>query len=119
MTVQLVGAATALEVRIHEFSGIAASAAVDVAGQVADTGTAPVDSSGPALTTSVANELVFAYTQDGNGSAVTGPGWSTALEYRGDVGEYVAAATPGAYTPVTSIQTGTQWSTVDVAFFPR
>lgn len=107
---------SSMELRITEFSHVASTSPIDTSASVTGTNTPPFEFSGLPLTTTATNELIFAFGFS-QMTATSGPGYTSALDYMGDVCEFEIAPVPGTYTPVFEQLTGMRWVVMGAAFF--
>ncbi len=101
-------------VYLHEYSGLATASPVDVSATA--TGTSASMSSGAVSTTS-ANDLLFAAGASANTVTAPGTGFTTRLTGFGNLTEDRLAATTGSYAG-TATQNGSSWVMQLLAFRP-
>jgi len=110
VTVNLNQAAAFVDVRALEYSGLSTTAPLDVT--AAASGSGSTASAGPVTTTS-ANELVFAAAMTGGVMNSAGSGFTARIKTAdGDIGEDMMVAATGSYTataPVTPYNGSSTW----------
>ena len=110
VTVTFNQAASFVDVRVFEYSGLSTTAPLDVTAAASGSGTTA--SSGPATTTA-ANELVFGAAMTGGVIKAAGSGFTSRLiTPDGDIGEDKLVSATGSYTataPVTAYAGSTTW----------
>jgi len=113
ITISMDAAATVVDLRIHEFSGVALVTTPDDGSSVSGTDAAPATVSGAPVTTTTANDLVFSMVLCGTCEAATPD--IDAQDYDGDVTEYLIASTPGMYTSRAMLLGGMGYAFTTVA----
>ena len=108
-------AADFVDVRILEYSGIAASSPVDAV--AAATGTAATSDSGPATTTN-ANDLLIGANMTTGTTSAAGSGWTNRIitQPDTDIAEERIVSTTGTYRATAAVSSGSPWVMQMVAF---
>ncbi len=115
VTVTFTGAAVYPDIRILEYSGLDPTAPLD--GTAAGTGSSATSST-PALTTTNANDLLFAANTVSTSTAAPGTGFTSRVITNpdGDIAEDRLVTTTGSYSATASLNPAGQWVMQLVAF---
>jgi hypothetical protein len=114
VTAQVTTETRGIELYVHEYAGVSA-AGVSAGANGSSNAVDGVQT--PLLTTTVPNELVFAYGV--SGIVKPGTGFTARSTFHGNLTEEKIAATPGSYRGVATMTQGTGWTLVAATFKPR
>ena len=114
VTVSLSGPSDCLEVYVHEFAGLAASAAFDVGKWSGGTSNAVDGMKSGFATTAAAHELIFGFGV--TGQAIAGTGFTACSAFNANVTEYSIVNSVGSYQTTATMTSGSTWVMLMAAF---